>query len=172
MMPWRNTAALLVLSGVLASQTGCGDITDNLDGAGVEMYSTPEAGKRQGTGQVDMKSANGGAARVGSEQLIRIAEQVPGVDHAILAVSGNEVVIGIQVDNQDKSRIAEKQVVSQLMWQYPEYNYYVTADTELFDRVRTASQNQSAGQYRTRSVTSDNEISSIVDEIARRSVRP
>ncbi len=172
MMPWRNVAAMLLLTGALALQTGCGDVNDDRVKTGAMRESQSGNGNQQGIGQLGMRSANGGTARVGSDQLIRIAEQVPGVEDAILAMSGNDVVVGIQVDNEGKRRIAEKQVVSQLMWQYPEYDYYVTSDSELYNRVRTASRNQTTGQYRTKSVASDNEISSIVDAIARKSVKP
>lgn len=172
MMPWRNVAATLILSGALALQTGCGDGRDSRDESGAMREAKEGTGNRQGIGQLSMRSEDGGVARVGSDQLIRIAEQVPGVEDAILAISGKDVVVGIQVANEGTKRIAEKQVVSQLMWQYPEYDYYVTADSELYNRVRTASQNQTTGQYRIKSVASDNEISSIVDAIARKSFRP
>ncbi|MHA6483181.1 YhcN/YlaJ family sporulation lipoprotein [Paenibacillus sp. strain BS8-2] len=172
MMPWRNIAAMLLLSSALALQTGCGDRVDNQRSTDLMPNHAANSNASRGIGQLSMRSQTGGTARVGSEQLIRIAEQVPGVEKAILAMNDNQVVVGIQVDDQGKRKIAEKQVVSQLMWQYPEYDYYVTSNNDLFDRVRTASQNQMKGQYRTRSVTSDKEISSIVDEIAKQSVKP
>ncbi|MDQ6419957.1 YhcN/YlaJ family sporulation lipoprotein [Paenibacillus sp. LHD-117] len=166
MMPLRNVTYTLLLTGVLALQSGCGDVMPDRN---------DENGMRTETnrlGQLSMRSPNGGVARVNRDQLTRIAEQVPGVEQAVLAMNDKDVVIGIKVDNAGKRRIVEKQVYSQLLWQYPEYEYFVTSDEALFDRVRTANKNQTVGQYHTKSVTSDNEIKTLADEITRAMVKP
>ena len=171
MMPLRNAAVTLLLAGVLALQSGCGDAASYRTNDR-SMPGAPQEIKSNGVGPMSMRSLSGGAARVGRDQLTRIAEQVPGVEQAVVAMNDEEVVVGIVVDSDSKRRIAEKQVVSQLLWQYPEYDYFVTSDQKLVDRVRAANQNQSVGQYQTRSVDSNNEITSIADEIARQMAGP
>ncbi|WP_214630477.1 YhcN/YlaJ family sporulation lipoprotein [Paenibacillus agaridevorans] len=165
MMPWRNGMYVLLLFGILALQSGCGDTApERRDGYGAR---SPEATK--GIGPLGLRSQNG-TARVGSEQLTRIAEQVPGVEGAIVALNGDTVVVGLSVDDSGKRRIVEKQVMSQLLWQYPEYDYYVTSDESLVERVRSANRN--GGQYGMQSIAMNDEISAIADEIARTMIKP
>jgi hypothetical protein len=81
---------------------------------------------------------NGTAQRINADQLARIAEQVPGVERADIAMNTEDVLVGIEVDNLGKRRIIEKQVTSALLWQYPEYSYHVTSAETLRSKIKAA----------------------------------
>lgn len=77
--------------------------------------------------------------RVNGSQLATIAEHVSGIRHADVLMYNNDVVVGIHPDNSGKDKMLEQQVYSALKWQYAEYNYYVTADPDLRNRIKEAA---------------------------------
>lgn len=81
---------------------------------------------------------DGPAERINADQLAQIAEQVPGVEQADIAMNTADVLVGIEVDNLGKRHIIEKQVTSALHWQYPEYSYHVTSDETLRSKIKAA----------------------------------
>lgn len=160
------TLSALLLSSGLSLAAGCGNgIADNNgNGAGTadnvrqnalrplsndppgEFNATPDDNNRipgtalNGNGQ--------GAARISESQLARIAEQVPGVERADVAMNGTDVLVGIELDdNASNRRIVEKQVNSALLWQYAEYRYHVTSDEALRSKIRAAGGRKSNGGY-------------------------
>lgn len=119
----------LVLSGALAIAGGCGNADE------LEHSSKNKAGIK-----VDRSEG-----RIQAHQLARIVEQVPGVERADVAMNGEDVLVGIEVDNPGKESIVEKQVVSALLWQYSEYHYHVTSNETLREKIKTVGAKKAGG---------------------------
>lgn len=107
--------------------------------------------------------------RVDLGQLTQLVSRMSEVNQAHVVMNNTDVVIGIDVTNPGKAGLIEKQVYSQLKWQYPEYNFHVTADRMLYEKIQTASANKTKG-YQAQSL--NNEIDAIVRDIARTVIRP
>ncbi|MCR2807958.1 YhcN/YlaJ family sporulation lipoprotein [Paenibacillus soyae] len=146
--------SVLLLSTALVSGCGRNDDGNGLDdnqandnhnevrqNALMPNNQTPQGGYRatpDDSVRTPGEGANAHSARINADQLADIAEQVPGVERADIAMNTDDVLVGIEVDNVGKRRIIEKQVTSALHWQYPEYRYHVTSDEALRDKIKAA----------------------------------
>lgn len=159
------TLSALLLSGSLSLASGCGNgnTDNNLNETGTEgnvrqnairpLSNAPPGGYNataDDNNQIPGAVLNGNeqGARISEAQLARIAEQVPGVERADIAMNGTDVLVGIELDdNASNRRIVEKQVTSALLWQYAEYRYHVTSDEALRSKIKSAGGRKSDGSY-------------------------
>ncbi|GKU80262.1 YhcN/YlaJ family sporulation lipoprotein [Paenibacillus sp. L3-i20] len=146
----KRAVSALLLGGILVVSGGCGMGGANNEGQGTVKPNTFVSPTRlpytahktvpEDKNKLHMRSqSNMGEGRINRDQLVRIVEQVPGVENADIAMSYSEVLVGIGIDNIGKRKIIEKQVYSALQWQYPEYNYYVTSDVELHEKIKAVN---------------------------------
>ncbi|MCU6709886.1 YhcN/YlaJ family sporulation lipoprotein [Paenibacillus sp. J5C_2022] len=144
---WLCYAALA--TALLGSVTGCSSAAGNdygfdgdADGDTIEPYGQLPAkptDKRSRSSKHGWRPLSQPIGRVNSSQLATIAEHVSGVHHADVLMYSNDVVVGIHSDNPVNNKLLEQKVYSALKWQYAEYNYYVTADSELRMRIKEAT---------------------------------
>ncbi|MEK3884142.1 YhcN/YlaJ family sporulation lipoprotein [Paenibacillus sp. PL2-23] len=145
---WMVSLSALLLTGALAG--GCGHYDGNRSDSDNEL-------RQNKRGEAEMLSSgdypprpadsvrtpgvmeSGQGERINAEQLAHIAEQVPGVERAAVAMNTTDVLVGIEVDNTGKRRILEKQVMSALHWQYPEYRYHVTSDEMYCGKIKATA---------------------------------
>lgn len=176
----------LALSALLAVTSGCG-AANNEDGVSQNNYRGHSVDPKALSAQDDRpplsyrtvpdEAGEGQRSRephhrVNDEQLATIAEGVPGVEHAKVLMNDVDVVVGIQVDDTGKRQIVEKQVYSALRWQYPEYNYHVTADDTLFEQIKTADSGAGRSGERVRMQALNDQMEVIIRAIARSMTRP
>lgn len=156
------TLSALLLCGGMSLASGCGNENTGNNGTGTADGVRPNAlgllnnappGGYNATpndrNRIPNAAANenGQVARINEAMLARIAEQVPGVERADIAMNGTEVLVGIELDNADNRHIVEKRVISALQWQYPEYRYHATSDETLRMKIKSARQRKT-GNYR------------------------
>lgn len=173
----RKLVSLFILgAAVILAASGCGQATD--PNAKVRPNANPHT---NGVPQMKYKAvphdhadrltgAETAYGRVNQEQLTQLVRHMNGVEQAHVVVNDKDVVVGINAgDDVNKASKLEKQVFSSLHWQYPEYNFYVTADGELFNQIKSLEVSRSNG-YRAQAV--NNDISAIIQAIARSLTRP
>lgn len=140
---------LLVLGGILAIIGGCSNsgAPDPIERQGEYQERSLRQNALTPRGNVPTEEmGNRRLNRIQSDQLARIVEQVPGVERAQLAMNATDVLVGIEVDNPGKRRIIEKQVFSALIWQYSEYNYHVTSDEKLLEKIKSVNARKADGK--------------------------
>ncbi|MFD0961700.1 YhcN/YlaJ family sporulation lipoprotein [Paenibacillus chungangensis] len=134
---------------LLGSATGCSGAAGNdygferdADGDTIEPYGQLPAkpsDQRTRSRKHGWRPLSQPEGRINGSQLATIAEHVSGVHHADVLMYNNDVVVGIHANDPGKVKMLEQQVYSALKWQYAEYNYYVTADPDLRERIKEAT---------------------------------
>ncbi|RIX52974.1 hypothetical protein D3P08_09975 [Paenibacillus nanensis] len=172
------TLSALLLCGGLSLASGCGNGNADNQNNGMEARGvrpnaltpsnhTPPGGykatpddRNQMPGTVQNGTNQG--ARVNEAQLAHIAEQVPGVERADVAMNGTDVLVGIELDNSGSRGIVEKRVTSALYWQYGEYRYHVTTDEDLRSKIKSISGRKNGGYN---ALMFDRDIQSLASQI-------
>ncbi|MFD0590810.1 YhcN/YlaJ family sporulation lipoprotein [Paenibacillus sp. GCM10027627] len=143
----KLACAVLLLTGSLMTAGGCSYAKNTENNLTTRQHSRGQADMIQVPEEARKHRANG-ELRVTPDQLARIAEQVPGVDKANIVMNDRDVLVGIEVDDIGKRKIIEKQVTSALHWQYAEFDYHVTADETLRNKIISVSSKTAKGHER------------------------
>lgn len=105
-----------------------------------------------------------------AEQLARIADQVRGVDGATVLVRGNDAVIGITsrltADNPKQRQALERRVLAAVRNHDPSLRVHVTADRDMYNRIRNMEQSQRNGNGTTGSTTVGGNLANAGDDFA------
>lgn len=175
----RISVAILILSSALVMTGGCGNEQDDhtygkrhmrqntikpLNRISSDGKAIPNDGSKSLDHEVNSKRS-----RISDDQLAHIAESVPGVKSAIVVMNDTDALVGLEIENVGSRKIIEKQVMSALTWQYPEYHYHITASEELRERIKTVSARKTEG-YQAQMFNQD--IGVLAEAIDLSSIRP
>ncbi|MEH7074811.1 YhcN/YlaJ family sporulation lipoprotein [Neobacillus drentensis] len=95
-------------------------------------YSGDYSGTKHTSTRNEIRSAQQVASRASEA-----AEKVPGVHNATSIVQGMDIVVGFDTDNQSNSKALENKVKMAISKNEQGYNVYVTADENIYSRIRT-----------------------------------
>jgi|GEM_PF-2844433 len=91
-------------------------------------------------GSMNNGSMNNGTANNANgsrmKQITDLAEKVQGVNKAVVLVNNNDCVVALDTNNKNTAGI-EKNVRNQLKKKFPSYDFHITSDKKLSERVNS-----------------------------------
>ncbi|GAB7386344.1 hypothetical protein BSNK01_01790 [Bacillaceae bacterium] len=85
-----------------------------------------------------------------AQRMANAADRVKGVKKATVLIRGNDVVIGIDVNNRQNAQAIERQVAQTVNRVQPGFNIHVTSDKRLHQRIQAMREQNNNDNWRPR----------------------
>jgi len=172
---WPQFFAVAVLTSLILLSSACGQSERDRKINRINKLSEPNTMQQLADGTpyeqrfVPNAALEDGRGRINQEQMKQVVLRMNGVQSAEVVMHNNDVLVGIQVDNNGKTKTIEKQTLSSLSWQYPTYNFYVTADEQIRSQLAII---ESSAPPHDRSLSLQQDISEIMNTMSQRMAAP
>ncbi|MEF2247049.1 MULTISPECIES: YhcN/YlaJ family sporulation lipoprotein [unclassified Paenibacillus] len=171
---WAQLYTAAALTSLILLSCACGQTAKNQSINRVKKLSEPNTIQQLADGTpyeqrfAQPKATEDGRGRINQEQMKQVVLRMNGIQAAEVVMHNNDVLVGIQVDNNGKQKMVEKQTLSSLSWQYPTYKFYVTSDDQL--RSKLAAFKVAAPGMHAQSVSQD--LGALINAISQSMAAP
>jgi len=159
-------------SGIGVNNNANGNGTMNQGPGGMGQGNMGQGGMNQGTAHNDMTTGQNGLNDQ-EQRLMKRIRDVNGVNDATVFVNGNDIIVGIEVDNVGKRDQIEEKVRKALQndKENKDYTVHVTSERSMHERIRSIhGQMQSTDGHPIRDMAND--IGQLLEDMGNAVTRP